>query len=524
MPHVLLIRPLCEGDEPEFAEPLGIERLAGYLREADAARVTLMDRRLYQRERRVGIACGSFWPDVRAACETEPPDVVGLSLMTAADVPDALRIISRVRVLWPQAQLVAGGLYVTTNPEGARRRLPSAVTLLTGEGEAALLSVVQGVNGFHTADAPVTLGNDAGLLQGGVASTEHAEPLTPDDWAKAYRPSLERYAALGCAVNMQTSRGCPGRCTFCATPSLEPHLRRWQPRNLNLVIDEIEAEAARLAHAGLPPVFNFVDDDFGPLSRVESLVYELQHRKLRVAFALEMRLAALIGQPCLAERLAGLHQAGLTRVFFGVESLNAETLRRWHKPYNVQALPEVLSACAQAGITVQAGYILWHQHQSVQGALSEVESLARLGIYTHRAALSRLIVFPGCELAQGARSSAVPPEDASHHVGSTAYSERLKAQKSNGIHAQDAQPNDTNLLGFQHMAARSEAFYRQFCERTASLTTAWTEAAIAEPYAAAQAFLTGDATRLDASRQTLRHINEQSLETFRQLACEEMPS
>ena len=32
MTSVLLIRPLCEGDEPEFAEPLGIERLAGYLR------------------------------------------------------------------------------------------------------------------------------------------------------------------------------------------------------------------------------------------------------------------------------------------------------------------------------------------------------------------------------------------------------------------------------------------------------------------------------------------------------------
>ena len=170
--------------------------------------------------------------------------------------------------------------------------------------------------------------------------------------------------------------------------------------SLSLVVDEMEAEAARLTRAGLPAVFNFVDDDFGPLERVEELAYELRRRQLRVAFALEMRLASLIGQPDLATRLARLHEAGLTRIFVGVESLNPDTLRRWHKAYDVTRLPEVLAACAEAGITLQAGYILWHADQTVTGACAEVEALARMGLYSHRAALSRLIVFPGCALAE----------------------------------------------------------------------------------------------------------------------------
>ena len=452
-PHVLLIRPLCEGPEPEFAEPLGIERLAGYLHAARAADVTLMDRRLYQQERRAGESRGSFWTDVREACREAPPSMVGLSLMTSADVPDALRIISRVRSYWPDARLVAGGLFVTTNPREAAARLPRAITLLYGEGEPTLLALVQGE---PTPD----------------------RTLSPDEWAMAYRPALERYAALGCAVNMQTSRGCPGRCTFCATPNLAPELRRWQPRDLVLVADEIEVEATRLVRAGLPPVFNFVDDDFGPLSRVEALADELARRRLRVAFALEMRVASLVGQPHLTKRLVRLHKAGLTRIFMGVESLNAQTLRKWHKPYDVEGLPAVLAACRGAGVTVQAGYILWHKGQTVEGAVAEVEGLARLGLYSHRAALSRLIVFEGCELAR--------------------------------------EGSDTG--GLQPMDARSEEFYQRFCDQTVGLTQEWTVAAVAEPYATAQAFLTGDTRRLEGIRQTLRRVNEVSLSLFRELA------
>ena len=448
-PRVLLIRPLCEGDEPEFAEPLGIERLAGYLRAHGVDEVTVFDRRLYQRELRAGVASGGFWDNVRAWASGSAPDVAGVSLMTSADLPDARRILSRMRAWWPKVRLVAGGLLVTTAREEVARALPADVTLLVGEGEAALLALAWG--------EPLA----------------HETSLVPDDWAAAYRPHVERYAALGCSVNMQTSRGCPGRCSFCATPGLPEELRRWQARDLRLVVDEMEHETIRLKDAGLPPVFNFVDDDFGPLERVEALAEELRRRNLRVAFALEMRLASLIGQPDLDARLARLHAAGLTRVFVGVESLDPRTLARWHKHYDVAALPLVIAALRDAGVSVQCGYILWHAGQTVEGARAEAEALRQLGIYSHRAALSRLIVFEGCALAR-----------------------------------------ESDERGFQRMTPAEEAFYQHFSVATEDLTRAWTEAAIAEPYAAARAFLTGDGTRLAELRRALHTIDERSFELF----------
>ena len=485
-PALLLIRPLCEGDDPEFAEPLGIERLAGYLRAHGVSDVQVSDHRLPMAERRAGIACVDalgFFDELLASYPAgSEPKVVGISLMTAADVPDTRRIIERLHAVWPDALFVAGGNYVTGAPDEASRMLPSYVSMLAGEGEAALLALAcgepaHGVQVFSGAggSSGVVAASDAGrppsnvMVVGGLPS--------PDGWAPAYRPHLERYAALGCAVNIQSSRGCPGSCTFCATPSLPHHLRRWQPRNMCLVVDEVEHEAERLTAAGFPPVFNFVDDDFGPLERLELLASELYARRLRVAYACEMRLAALAGQQQLTSRLKRLHESGLTRVFFGVESLNRETLARWRKPVDVAALPEVIGAFQDAGIAVQAGYILWHGDQTVEGARAEVERLRELELYTHRAALSRLIVFPGCALA-----------------------------------------GDGSARGFQPMGPDAEAFYRRFSDAASDLTEQWTKAAIAEPYAAAVAFLTGDDANLEELKRMLAEVNNRSYELFNEMS------
>ncbi len=478
MASVLLIRPLCEGDEQEFAEPLGIERLAAYLRSRGIDEVRIADRRLGARKRQADLSLEddpACTDGPRSSSSAEPigffevlreaypdgaaPDLVGFSLMTQSDVPDARRIASRLSAWWPEARFVAGGVFVTTSPEQAKRMLPSRFTLLRGEGEVALLRMA----------LECRYGGEVPAASGVVPSA-----CSPDEWAIPYRPNLVDYARLGCAVNMQTSRGCKGACAFCATPSLPEDLRRWRPRSLELVVDEMQRETARLENVGLPPIFNFVDDDFGPIERLEALADELDARQMRVAFACEMRYAALCHQGQLALRLERLHRAGLTRVFFGIESLDPKTLQRWRKPMDLEALPEVLSAFRQTGITVQPGYILWHADQTVEGALHEVHQLHELGIYSHRAALSRLIAFPGCALA----------------------------------------PKDVDAAGFQMMGDEEEAFYRRFSRATQDLMGTWMQAAISEPYASAKAFLAGNHEPCKEIQKTLEVVNERSFALF----------
>ena len=101
-----------------------------------------------------------------------------------------------------------------------------------------------------------------------------------------------------------------------------------------------------------------------------------------------------------------------------------------------------------------------------------------LGIYTHQAAVSRLIVFAGSELGMGRAETAA----------------------------------------FEPMDAREETFYHEFCTRTQDLRGRWVAAAIREPYEAARAHVSGDASALEAVRRELADVNEQSFRQFVRLA------
>lgn len=367
--RIALVRPLCRGGQAEFQEPLGAEAICGYLR-ALGRECRVFDRQLDQRLGR----------DTLAELQDYNPRWMGFSLLTAAEAPDALQIWQllkgRHRRCW------AGGLFITTAPEQAHALFPADTVLIRGEGESAVAAL---------------------LCQ---QQQPPASPLPPDGWAWPSRDHMQQYLRLGGVINLRSARGCPGGCAFCATPELP--VSRYAARSLRLVADEMEALAKRY-----PPLFNFVDDDFGPLERVEQLATELKRRALQAAFSLELRAGELI---CASTaQLERLHAAGLCRVFVGLENLDPETLRQWGKPLDAPALLQAVERCRAARIEPAVGYILWHERSTPQAVGRQMETLHQYGLLDPKTALSRLILFPGSRLyrQQGnygpARPAALPP-------------------------------------------------------------------------------------------------------------------
>jgi len=349
--RVALVRPLARGGQQEFQEPLGAEALAGYLRQLGWA-CRVFDRQL---DRRLG-------RDTLAALRDYGPKWVGFSLMTEAEAPDALQPWQSLKQ--PGRRCFAGGLFITTAWEQARALFPQDATLICGEGEGAVAALLCG--------QPLP-----------------KAPLPPDDWAKPSRDQLELYLRLGGVINLRSARGCPGRCAFCATPGL--HIPCYAARSLRLVVDEME-ELASFYQAA----FNFVDDDFGPLERLEALAAELERRKLKTAFSLELRAGEL--RRATRKQLRRLRQAGLSRVFTGLENLDLETLKRWCKPIDTQALLQAVARCRGAGIETSVGYILWHERSTPEAVQEQMARLHEQGLLDPKAALSRLILFPGSRL------------------------------------------------------------------------------------------------------------------------------
>ena len=398
-----LIRPLHGGEELEFQEPLGIEYLAGALIAA-GSEVALFDRRLYERQGTLS----RFWEDFFAS---GPFATVGFSVMTAEDLPDALRMLQRIRREWPETRFLLGGLYMTLAGAATGALVPDGVELVSGEGEGALLGL----------------------------------PFGPQSWKPAWRPQLADYLRAGCVINLRGARGCPGACAFCATPGLPSELRSWKGRAIPEIADEIEALV------GYGAIFNFVEDDFGPLERVEELDAELRARDLRIAYSLQLRGAALTGEDDLEARMTRLHEGGFCRLFIGVESLSKETLRAWHKPLDPEALAGALHQTERAGVAVHIGYILWHAGSTPASVRDEVRELRRQGFFSTKCVFNRMILFAGSALAGGGTQSR-----------------------------------------WQELSADCELWYRELTVRLKPLYNAWVAGATDLPRLVALAHLTGD--------------------------------
>lgn len=346
-PRVALVRPLCGVQDAEFQEPLGAEAICGYLREKNVP-CQVFDRML-----------GASVSEIDAF----QPDFVGFSLMTDADAPDALRL--RLLLARENRRFFAGGLFVTTCFEQARALFPADTALISGEGEGPVFELVT-----------------TGLVEGRLFPS-------PDEWAFASRDRLDEYLARGGVINIRASRGCRGICAFCTTPRLDLPKQRHETRGIEKIADEM----ALLIRAGHPAIFNFTDDMFGDHTRIEALINALSERKLRAAFTLEMRAREAAGTP--ADVWPKLRAGGLCRVFTGLESLNPNTLAAWKKAVPIPRLTEALNAMRLCGIAYETGYILWHSETTPESAWAEAKELRRLDLFSPKAALSRLVLFPG---------------------------------------------------------------------------------------------------------------------------------
>ncbi|MBM4079972.1 MAG: hypothetical protein FJ278_09755, partial [Planctomycetes bacterium] len=247
-----------------------------------------------RRFRRFGITPDLFRAELRHG---PTPQLIFVTSMMTYWYPGVFEAIRLARETFPSAPIALGGIYATLCPDHARKH-SGADFVLEGPGEAAAadlagkigpapapgpaasalsektrrISNVQhrmsndegdvhvrsdnttrgngqhgGPNLFGTslASAPNKLGTPTpGAVIGGVTSSFDIQDSTFD--IRRLRPP-ELYPAYHLmrhldSVSVLTSRGCPFRCTYCASSTLWPGFQQREPRQ---VADEIEHHVQR---------------------------------------------------------------------------------------------------------------------------------------------------------------------------------------------------------------------------------------------------------------------------------------
>jgi radical SAM superfamily enzyme YgiQ (UPF0313 family) len=281
-----------------------------------------------------GMTCGDVeleYIEMPGDVEGELPayfDAVAISSFTAR-IKDAYRLADRYRALG--AKVILGGLHVTALPEEAAQ---NADAIVLGEGEPLWPELVED------------------LKRGRLKSVYDARALS-FDLANAPMPrydllDIPRYNRL----TVQTQRGCPFRCEFCASSIL------LSPRFKLKPVGKVMAEIRRIKELWPKPFIEFADDNsFVNKPHSRALLCELAKEKVHwftesdISVAEDEALLGLMRDSGCGQVLIGLESASLT----GLDGL--EQKANW-KARQFDRYLEAIRRIQDHGITVNGCFVL----------------------------------------------------------------------------------------------------------------------------------------------------------------------
>jgi radical SAM superfamily enzyme YgiQ (UPF0313 family) len=290
------------------------------------------------------------------------PTLVAISALTAS-ITEAYQFSEQVRR--QGTPTVMGGLHVSTLPEEA---LHFADAVAVGSGEAVWPQIL--------CDAQA--GNLRGVYRAARTGFEPAPA-----WA------VPRFDLLGTQpprFTLQTQRGCPLACEFCAASRL---LGRFQEKPLHHLSHELRA----IEHLAPRPLLELADDNtFAGQRDLTPFLAELQRAGARWFTESDWRLGE---RPELLRQLA---PAGCVQVLVGIESLVFRYPGQGQKWNDLQRIMRALQAIQAAGVVVNGCFIV--------GAEGETrESLGRMVEFILASPLAEVQItlqtpFPGTRLRE----------------------------------------------------------------------------------------------------------------------------
>ena len=250
---------------------------------------------------------------------SQRPDLVAVSALTAS-IDEAYLFCSRLAA--EAIPTVIGGLHATAVPEEAIER---NISVVVGAGEPVWPDVLT--------DAA------AGSLKPAYRASDH---LRPDGWA------VPRFDLLGDVprFTLQTQRGCPFACDFCAASRL---LGRFQAKSGK----QIRAEAGAIAEHHAAPLIELADDNtFAGDRDADAVLEPLAEIDARWFTESDWRIGE---RPELLKRMA---QSGCVQILVGIESLVFRYPGMGTKQAELARVLRGVEAIQSAGIAVNACFIV----------------------------------------------------------------------------------------------------------------------------------------------------------------------
>jgi len=307
------------------------------------------------------------------------PDLVLITCTMTYWYPGVQAVVELIRKKFGSVPIVLGGIYATLAPEHARR-FSGADLVISGPAENKILPAAKEILG------------DRSVWKAQFRSFRDLP-----------RPAYDLLPAKGW-LPLLTSRGCPFRCTFCASPLLYHRFEQCDP-------SDAAAEIGRLLHEFGTRHFSFYDDAL--LLNKDSHIVPILEEVVRRGWPVSFHTPNGLHVREIDQDLAFLmKRAGFRSLYLSQESTDEAVIR--------ESCPKVAEGDLEKAVVYleKAGYrrgelnvylIAGLPNQDIAGIEESIRYVRRLGATVRMAYFSPI---PGTPVWQGLVDKGVLKRDA----------------------------------------------------------------------------------------------------------------
>ncbi len=383
--------------------PLGLMYIASYIRQERHDEVKILDTRLYKQPLK----------EVYTILHDFKPDVVGIGALTF-EAP-SLYLLAHVVKQLSDIPVVAGGPHVTSVPREVMKNKDIDIAVI-GEGEITfkeLLDALEAGNDLSTIDGIVYKSHETVRSNKSRAYIDNLNELPFPAWDNAeLKKYVNIYSINGIRFRpymvLQSSRGCPFRCTYCHNI----FGKKFRARSAENVLAEMET----LINTYDIHDFIFLDDIPNlEKERIKSILLGIITRNWKTHLYFTNGVRA----DMLDEEIVHLmKQAGTIEIAIAVETVTPRLQKMVKKNLNIEKVKKMIDVCVDSGMFVTGFFML--------GFPTETEAELRATIAfacksrMHQALFFLVNPFGDTELAQQIRALGrmpvnLKPEDFDYH-------------------------------------------------------------------------------------------------------------
>jgi len=346
-----------------------------------------------------GEASGLSLSQILSVVGDYKPDIVGIQAVSP--LWETAKLLARaIKDSNPNIVTVAGGPHVTLTAVESMTEAPWFDYAVLSESEDGMRELVEAITRGESNDVEKVGGIIYRSANGEIRRTQ-PRTLRPDVDHLLFpdRADLDHskylFSVPGAGIRrfttIITSRGCPYNCTFCTEPLMYGRTTRF--RSAQNVVDEVQDfhDRHNINH------FIFVDDTLTTRKeRIMEMCALLKERKLDITWEGWTHVNTVT-----PDLLVEMHDAGLRRLSFGIESGNAEVLHSLKKNSTLPRIREAYKWAKQAGIETRGSVILGLPGDTRESAQETIDFVVGLKECDH-AYFNIAMPYPGTEIRRQA--------------------------------------------------------------------------------------------------------------------------